>query len=138
MVFTITVTGQDINNNSSNQSTNPNNLLSYKFPTTAVFDNHSIAVVSISMYLSWYNIDAELYNNNIFTYTWLDPSGSYKTYTVNFPNGLYEVPALNNYLQYTLIQRKQFSIDSTTGAYVFYITLNINPAAYSMLPSAAI
>lgn len=132
MVYTITITGNDINKNSSDQSNNPNNLLTYKFPTTAMFDNHSIAVTSISMYLSWYNIDAELYNNNIFTYTWLDPSGSYQTYTVNFPNGLYEVPALNNYLEYIFIQRKQYSINPTNGAYVFYITLTINPTAYSI------
>ena len=43
-----------------------NNKLVYKFPNSVLFKNNSIAVSSVSMYYSWFNISS-IYNNNKFT-----------------------------------------------------------------------
>ena len=48
-----------------------NNTLIYKFPNSILFDNHEVAVQSISMYYSWQNINASPLANNTFTYTWI-------------------------------------------------------------------
>jgi len=48
---------------------NGNNQLVYKFPNSVLFSGTSIAVSSVSMYYSWFNISTSLQNNN-FSYTW--------------------------------------------------------------------
>ena len=73
MVLTITLTANNIINQSG---TNQNNLLRYSFPTTAVFDNHEIALTAVSIYYAWFNIDKSLYNNNTFYYYWLYEEGN--------------------------------------------------------------
>ena len=40
-----------------------NNKLVYKFPNSVVLTNKYIAVSSITMYYSWFNITASLANN---------------------------------------------------------------------------
>ena len=42
--------------NSSNIVGNDNNTLVYNFPSSVKFDNHSIAVESVSINYSWYNL----------------------------------------------------------------------------------
>ena len=46
-----------------------NNKLIYKFPNSVVFKNSSIAVSSVSMYYSWFNI-SQASGNNTFNYSW--------------------------------------------------------------------
>ena len=47
-----------------------NNKLVYKFPNSVLLKDKYIAVSSISMYYSWFNITSS-YNNNTFSYTCL-------------------------------------------------------------------
>ena len=60
-----------------------NNKLIYKFPNSVVFKNNSIAVSSVSMYYSWFNISSAL-GNNTFTYSWTNGT-TVTTYQVVIP-----------------------------------------------------
>ena len=58
--------------NSANVIAGTNNsTLTYNFPNSILFDNHEIAVHSISMYYSWCNISSAL-GNNRFSYKWFN------------------------------------------------------------------
>jgi len=102
-----------------------NNKLVYKFPNSVLFQNNSIAVSSVTMYYSWFNI-ASIYQNNTFSYSWT-VGGTSTTYTITIPDGLYEVTDLNSLLQFQMIKNGTYLIDST-GKNVYYaeFILNIN------------
>jgi hypothetical protein len=108
---------------------NLNSTLVYKFPNSVLFKGNSIAVSSISLYYSWYNISASL-GNNIIQYTWT-VAGVTTTFTVTIPDGLYEIDALNAYLQFTMIQNGHYLIDSSNDN-VYYLELIVNPSRYAI------
>ena len=117
-----------------------NNKFIYNFPNSVQFKDTYIAVQSVQMYYSWYNISAAL-GNNVFTYTWY--SGAVQTtYTVTIPDGIYDVPALNAFLEYTMIQNRTY-MTTATGSIVYFIKLEINVSRYAVqlcsfrVPSAA-
>ena len=66
-----------------------NNTLVYRFPNSVSFKEKYIAVSSIQMYYSWFNINSQ-YNNMTITYTWTVGVIT-TTYTVTIPNGLYNI-----------------------------------------------
>ena len=115
-----------LNNNNVVQN-GQNNTLTYRFPTTAKFDRSYVAVASVSMYYSWFNIDS-LYGNTTFRYTWVDGT----PVDVTIPSGLYEVSILNQFLQYTMIQNNHYLIDNATGQYVYFLEIMVNDARYSV------
>ena len=107
-----------------------NNKLVYKFPNSVQFKGNSIAVSSVSMYYSWFNI-ASIYTNNTFTINWVLPTGVNTLYTVTIPDGLYEISELNSFLQYFFIQSGMYFIDST-GKNVYYAEFILNPTRYAV------
>jgi len=112
---------------SSNIVGTGNNTLDYQFPTTATFKNDYVAVASISMYYSWFNVTA-LLGNNTFTYTW----GDLPATTVVIPDGLYEVATLNEYLQYVFIANGHYFVNTSTGTNVYFGEFIINPSQYTV------
>ena len=106
-----------------------NNKLIYKFPNSVVFKNNSIAVSSVSMYYSWFNISQAL-GNNTFTYSWTNGT-TVTTYQVVIPDGLYEIAQLNSYFQFVMISNDTYLIDSS-GKYVYYAELILNPTRYAV------
>jgi hypothetical protein len=106
-----------------------NNKLVYNFPSSVLFENTYVAVSSASLYYSWFNI-REAYGNNTISYTWIT-SPQIPAYTLTIPDGLYEVSALNQFLQYEMIKRGHYVIDSA-GNNVFFIELTVNPARYAV------
>lgn len=108
-----------------------NNKLIYRFPNSVVFKNNSIAVSSVSMYYSWFNISAEL-QNNTFTISYLDTVGTLTPYVVNIPDGTYEIVTLNALLQFEFIQLGLYFLDSVTGNNVYYAEFILNPARYAV------
>jgi len=117
--------------NSTNILTGSNNsTLVYNFPTSVRFENHQIAVQSVNMYYSWQNINSTSLRNNTFTYTWV-VGATTTTYNVIIPAGLYEISDINNFLQYTFIQRGQYLINAT-GQYVYYAEFLVNPNTYAV------
>lgn len=106
-----------------------NNKFVYKFPNSVLFKNNSIAVSSISMYYSWFNI-TNAYGNNTFSYTWTN-AGVTTVYTVVIPDGLYEVDQLNALLQFNMITQGQYLIDAN-GDFVYYAEILVNSSRYAI------
>jgi hypothetical protein len=106
-----------------------NNKFIYNFPNSVQFKDTYIAVQSIQMYYSWYNISAAL-GNNVFTYTWYS-GATLTTYTVTIPDGIYDVPALNAFLEYTMIQNRTY-MTTASGSIVYFIQLEINVSRYAV------
>ena len=106
-----------------------NSVLSYTLPGGgAMFqDTQKIALTSCSMFYSTFNITAA-YDNNSFQYTWIDGN----TYTVQFPDGYYEIASINSFLQFSFIQNGHYLVSTTTGKFVYFMTLDINSALYSI------
>ena len=106
-----------------------NNKLLYQFPNSVLFKANSIAVSSVSMYYSWFNI-ASIYQNNTFTYTWTSGTTT-TTYTVLIPDGIYEISDLNYFLQYTFIENGLFLVNGS-GQNVYYAEFVLNPTRYAV------
>jgi hypothetical protein len=114
--------------NSTNLVAGSNNsALTYLFPAGAVeFKNDLIAVSSISMFYSWFNINAQLYNNNKYNYIWRGVS-----YTVTMPNGNYSVAELNTYLQNVMIANGHYLVNSASQN-VYYLEWILNTSYYAV------
>ena len=116
--------------NQSNIVQNGNNsTLVYKFPNSIKLTDKYIAVSSISMFYSWFNITAAL-GNNTFTFQW-DSAGA--VYTIVIPDGLYEISQLNHYLQFWFILYGFYYIDSNgTNVYMAEFILNVSRYAIQL------
>jgi len=101
-----------------------NSELVHKFPNSVVFKEKYIAVSSISMFYSWFNI-LSIYNNNTFSYTWTAGTTT-TTYQVVIPDGLYEISDINNFIQFTCIQNGTFWSILSQNYYPFEILVNAN------------
>lgn len=128
---------QSIILNASNVDTSSgyNNVLKYSFPAGAItFKDAKIAVSSVAMYYSWFNITSSTtesrYNNNSFQYTWHNATGS-TTHTVTIPDGYYSATTLNAYLQSVLITNQHYLVDSD-GNYVYYLEIVENSSKYAI------
>lgn len=119
--------------NSTNLVSNTNNTtFRYAFPVSKTFQNHEIAVASVAMYYSWFNISASLYNNNSFSYTWFDASGNLtNVVTVTLPDGNYSVSEINTYMQYIMSNNGHYLINST-GSFVYYLDIVVNSTSYNV------
>lgn len=105
-----------------------NNTLDYKFPNSIQLKDKYIAVCSISMYYSWFNI-TKSYNNNYFSYTWTSGTTT-TTYTINIPDGLYQLADINKLIQFECISNKTYWIIGGINYYPFEFL--IDPVQYSV------
>jgi len=119
-----------------------NNRLVYRFPNSVAFKNTYVAVQSVTMFYSWYNISASL-GNNTFSFTYVNGSGGTNWKTVVFPDGIYDITTLNEYLQFTCLANNWY-MTTAAGLNVFFLTFEVNPTSYGIqiccyqVPSAAI
>jgi hypothetical protein len=105
-----------------------NNKLIYRFPNSVNLTNKYIAVSSVSMYYSWFNI-TQAFGNNTLTYTWT--SGAVlTTYTITIPDGLYEIAEINSYCQFQMVANGTYWTDNTFNYYPFQLI--VNPTRYSI------
>lgn len=121
--------------NSTNVVANSNNSkFIYQFPSAVTFEQGSqIAVSSINLFYSWFNINGSLYNNNSFSYKWFDASGNLSvTVTVTIPDGNYSIATLNEYIQSVLVTRGHYLVQTSTGKFVYHIELLTNPTYYAV------
>lgn len=93
------------------------------------FKNAKVAVASIAIYYSWYNITASQ-NNNSFQFVWPTNAGS-TTYTVTIQDGYYSVANLNSYLQQFCITNGLYLVDGS-GNFVYYLEFLENVNYYSV------
>jgi len=107
-----------------------NNKLVYRFPNSVRLDDAYLAVSSVVMYYSWFNITSSLVNNT-FSYNWITGAGPAVTYTITVPNGLYEISTLNQLLQFTMIQNGHYLVDGA-GNNVYYAEFLVNTARYAV------
>ena len=107
-----------------------NNKLVYKFPNSVVLKDKYIAVSSISMYYSWFNITAAN-NNNKFTFTWTAGAVT-TTYTVTIPDGLWDITSINNYIQFFCIQNSLYWTIAGLNYYPFELITNLNRYAVQL------
>jgi len=121
--------------NSSNVVPNGfNDTYKFDFPQGAItFKDDQIAVESISIYYSWFNITSATtssqYNNNAFQFVWY--SGVATTYNVVLPDGYYEIADINAFLQYFCVQNDLYLIDGS-GNFVYFLELQLNPTYYAV------
>ena len=106
-----------------------NNKLIYKFPNSIQFKDNYIAVQSVTMYYSWYNISSAIGNNKC-SYLWYS-GATQVTRNVTIPDGIYDVPALNAYFEFIFIQNGDYLVNSS-GNNVFYFNWEVNASAYAI------
>jgi hypothetical protein len=103
-----------------------NNKLVYRFPQTLNLNSHQIAVSSVQMFYSWFNITSQN-QNNYFQYRWFDNA----TYDVSIPDGFYDINSLNAYLQSIFVSRKHYLVNSNTNTNVYFLSIDTNSTYYS-------
>ncbi len=115
--------------NSSNITNTDNSRFTYNFPLGGyTFKDDVIAVNSISQYFSTFNVSASAYNNNSFSYTWVNDNTEYP---VVIPDGFYSVPELNAFLQSVMFSNKHY-LTTSAGQYVYFLELVINQSKYAV------
>lgn len=105
-----------------------NNKMVYKFPNSVPLIDKYIALSSLTMYNSWFNIMSK-FSNNTFTYTWTSGAVS-TTYTITMPDGLYEVSDINKYVQFCCIQNGTYWV--ANGNYYYPFDMQVNPVRYAI------
>jgi hypothetical protein len=106
-----------------------NNSYVYNFPNSIVLKDKYIAVSSVTMYYSWFNITSN-YSNNSFSYTWT-VGGVSTTYNVNIPDGIYNITDINAFLQWSMINNGTYLINNS-GDNVYYAEMIVNPNRYAI------
>ena len=108
-----------------------NNKLIYKFPNSVVLKDKYIAVSSISMFYSWFNITAAE-GNNTFSYVWTTGVNGIE-YIITIPDGLWDIDSINKYCQFIFIQNGTYVIASAEeNLYPFEILVNVNRYAVQL------
>jgi len=125
MPSTITLTASNV------VSDGFNSTLTYNFPNSIKFSDHSIAVAKISMYYSWENINAFPLDNNKFQYQIVQGAVLQPAVTVTIPSGIYEISQLNEFLQFTFIAAGFYLINDV-GQNVYYAEFLVNPTLYAV------
>lgn len=119
--------------NSNNVVAGSNNsLYRYSLPNGQVKfeDGDKIAVQSLNVPYSWFNINASLYNNISFQYIW-HTSGSPVSYTITLPNPSFlTVQGINAYLQSQFIANGHYLVNGA-GQYVYYAEIVLNTSRYA-------
>lgn len=104
-----------------------NSTLTYNFPAGGVqFKDDLIAVSSLTLFYSWFNINSSLYNNSSYIYYWQGVP-----FTVTMPDGNYNISELNSYLQNTMITNGHYLVNSASQN-VYYLEWILNTTRYAV------
>lgn len=107
-----------------------NNTFRYQFVgANADLSNTEVAVASISIYNSQFNIDSSAYSNNTFKIE-VPTASTVSVIPVVLNNGYVSYADLNRVIQTALINAGAYLIGSD-GNQVFFIQLNENPSQYA-------
>ncbi len=118
-----------------------NNRFVYPIPGSKNLEGAEIALVDLYMYYSWQNINSNPLNNNTLSIVWpgMTQWGSGGSVTtpqtvipITIPDGLYEVSDINTYLQQWCIDNNYYLINSTTGEYIYFFQMQVNPTRYAI------
>lgn len=103
-----------------------NNELTLQFPTQHKSENETIALQSLSLYYSWFNITAA-FNNQQFRYIWVDGTPT----DVTVDPGFYSPESFNDYLHHIMKLNGHYLVDAD-GKDVFYLDIQTNEAYYTI------
>tara|TARA_R110000744_G_scaffold94472_3_gene182432 strand:+ start:2605 stop:3492 length:888 start_codon:yes stop_codon:yes gene_type:complete len=109
--------------------TTKNSTFQYDFPNSVQMKDMELALISASMYYTWFNISQEL-NNRKFSYKYVVLSTVY-TRTVELDEGLYEISDINKALQFDFIEAGLYLVNAD-GDNVYYAEFTINPVRNSV------
>jgi hypothetical protein len=103
----------------------------YLFPSSGAefTEKDQVAISSISLYYSWFNISASQ-GNNVFQYQFYNGGGAVVR-TVTIPDGFYAAQDLNDYLQSVFISNGDFAVDGS-GNNVYFAQISENSTAYAI------
>ena len=85
-----------------------------------------VALKSMSVWYSWFNISA-LKGNNTFSYTWAD--GTNKVVVVQ--DGIWSYGEIRSYLKQQMFANGHYLLDEN-GRETYYLDLVLNPALYCL------
>ena len=111
-----------------------NSVLEFTFigGNVTLMKGQKVALATLQMYYSTFNISA-LNQNNTFSYYWWNAAGTaFVEQAITIPDGFYDAIALNNYLHFEMIQRQHYLIDNDNGNFVYFIGLTPNPTQYKI------
>lgn len=111
-----------------------NSVLEFTFigGNITLMKGQKVALATLQMYYSTFNITA-LNNNNTFSYYWWNTAGTaFVEQAITIPDGFYDAVALNNYLHFEMIQRGHYLIDNDNGNFVYFIGITPNPTQYKI------
>ena len=111
----------------TNNSTFQYNFISGSFN---IPDNAAICISNMTIPYSWYNVNAQYYNNATFQFTWTVGAVT-TTYTITLPNGYYTATDINNYLQGQMVLLGMYLIDGNSNN-VYYLNLQYNVTYYAV------
>lgn len=100
----------------------------YVAPSSLNMKDQLIALQQITMFRSWPNVSAMAYNNNSYSYTWIDGT----PVSVVMPDGIYTIDDMSAYLQFIMKSNLHYMIDSSGPAPidVFFMSLVENSVYY--------
>lgn len=129
--------------NSTNVLTSPsNNTLDYSFIQGGFYadDQTYIGVSQVILPYSFYNIQAQQYNNASFnislttsvtTSPWYSAVPSPVSVQISLPNGFYYVSDINTYIGQFSIDNGFYKTNPATGVNTYYISITQNPTYYT-------
>lgn len=100
------------------------NLMRLTLPYPYSFKNQEVALTSLYMYYSWFNVSST-YGNNTFSYIF---NGT--TRNITMPNGYYSIADISGFMQLQMFTNGDYLLDAN-GSPVYYISLQANSVYYS-------
>jgi len=118
--------------NSNNVVAGSNNTTyQYKFlKNMMIKDEAEIAISSVTIPYSWYNVTAR-YRNNTVRFNFPTSGSGYIQQNITFDDGFYTVTDINSKIEQICIN-EGFYLINTLGQYVYYLTLLYNPTTYGV------
>lgn len=124
-VFNFQQTAAD---SATTNSSNPfPNTITIQFPYPQSYTGAEVALGSLYMFYSWYNISAQ-FGNNTFSYDYPNSAGTFTTFTVTIPDGFYSINDLNSFFQQAQINNGTYTISG--GNNTTYLSFLANSTYY--------
>jgi hypothetical protein len=99
----------------------------YNFPQGGyTFKDDLIAIQSVSMYFSAFNVTTK-FNNNSFSYIWVDGT----TVIINIPDSFLQVKDINAFMQSVMFANNHYLI-SGSGSIIYLMEMVVNQSRYAV------
>lgn len=111
-----------------------NNRLEYIFPQDVTFEKgDKVALSTINLYYSWFNISEKTYGNNFFQYKWFNNVDGQVTdiFDVVVPDGYYTIDTLYEYFQTVMVANGHYLELISGGTFMYFIEIKVNSTYYA-------